>query len=292
MDCIVDSCIYAERKELEKFSLELLGGTVYTLPVETNSTERIAQSLIGVIREKQYSAVVVADGNQAGEIAVKIAGMLNTKCATAVTELIRNKESVQCTKMIYNNLLSASLCLPLNFVVSERMIPGNSESGCVELTEHVELKCCEKPDYILENEVIEESDLRTDSPVLIVVGMGVNSREDIERIKQFAKDQGFSFGVSRPVAMRGWADISEIIGVSGEIYIPEVTIAVGVSGAAAFMAGIEQSKYILSINVNPDAAIMKQSDAILVDDYQNALWPLLDYLKEWNQGRKERGVAP
>ena len=83
--------------------------------------------------------------------------------------------------------------------------------------------------------------------------------------------------------MRGWADISEIIGVSGEIYAPELTVAIGISGAAAFMAGIEQSRYILAVNSNPDAVIAELSDAMIVDEYQNVLPELFEYLKQWKR---------
>ena len=113
--------------------------------------------------------------------------------------------------------------------------------------------------------------------------MGIQTKEEIVKIREYAKCCGFSFGVSRPVAMRGWADISEIIGVSGESYAPELTVAIGISGAAAFIAGIEQSRYILAVNSNPDAVIAELSDAMIVDEYQNVLTELFEYLKQWKR---------
>ena len=88
--------------------------------------------------------------------------------------------------------------------------------------------------------------------------------------------------------MRGWAEIGEIIGVSGEIYAPKVTVAIGISGAAAFMAGIEQSGFILSINSNQDAAIIKQSDAVIIGDYKEVLKSVCVCLAEWNQNEKRK----
>ena len=49
------------------------------------------------------------------------------------------------------------------------------------------------------------------------------------------------------------------------------------------MAGIEQSRYILSINTNPDAMIARLSDAMIVDEYQNVLHELFEYLKQWGR---------
>ena len=149
--------------------------------------------------------------------------------------------------------------------------------------EVIGLEACGNPDYLLRNMTVEERKEQTVSPILIAAGMGIQRKEEIIMIREYARRCGFSFGVSRPVAMRGWADISEIIGVSGEIYAPEITIAVGISGAAAFMAGIEQSRYILSINTNPDAMIARLSDAMIVDEYQNVLHELFEYLKQWGR---------
>lgn len=288
MRSVVDSCVYAEKEELENLSLELLGGKIYTLPVKTCLVETIAQSLYKLIGKMQYMAVIVADGSQANDLAVRLAKLLNTECVTAAIELTRNSEGFQCKKMMYNNLLCASFQLPFRFVISEKLVVRNSVNEKLEVLDHVELESCRNPDYILEDVVLEERQSQLVSPILIAVGMGIKSKEDVIKIREYAKCQGFSFGVSRPVAMRGWANISEIIGVSGEIYAPKVTIAIGISGAAAFMAGIEQSDYILAVNSNPDATIAKHSDAIIINEYQNVLQPLLDYLGKWKQGIKEK----
>lgn len=288
LKCMVDSCVYAEKEELESLSLELLGGKIYTLPVQTCLAKNLSQSLYKLVRAAKYTAVIVADGDQSGELAVRLSELLNVKCVTAVTELTQSKDGIRCKKMIYNNLLCASFHLQPEFVISERLSALNTLGKPSEPVVHAELEPCPKPDCILEDTIFEERRPQLISPVLIAAGMGIKCKEDIINIREYARRHGFSFGVSRPVAMRGWADISEIIGVSGEIYAPEVTIAVGVSGAAAFMAGIEQSNYILAVNPNPDAAIAKQSDAMIIDGYQNVLQSLLQYLGEWEQKKKEK----
>ena len=288
MRCDVDSCVYAEKKELENLQLESLGGRIYTLPVMTFATETVAQSLCRFVREKKYTAVIVADGCQSGDLAARLADLLEVQCVTAVTEISVDHESVSCKKMVYNNIACASYRLPLEFVISERFLVRNISGEYIEPLEIVKLEPCDYPDYILSDMTIEERKEQVVSPILIVAGMGIQSKEEIVKLREYARRYGFSFGVSRPVAMRGWADISEIIGVSGEIYSPKLTVAIGISGAAAFMAGIEQSNYILSVNSNPDAMIAKLSDAIIVDEYQNVLSDLLEYLKQWRQIIKEK----
>ena len=86
------------------------------------------------------------------------------------------------------------------------------------------------------------------------------------------------FGVTRPVAMNGWALIDEIVGVSGHIYSPEVCITIGVSGSAAFYAGIEKSGFIASVNHDECAPIIGMSDVFVIDDYENILERLFQVL--------------
>ncbi len=283
LGCVVDCCIYAEEKETGNLQLESLGGKIYMLSVTASVTEIVARSLCKLVREMQYTAVVAADSGRASELAARLAQLLEVQCATAVTELSADNGCVSCKKSVYNNMVCASYSLPLEFVISERFTVGDLTGEQQEPLEVIGLEACGNPDYLLRNMTVEERKEQTVSPILIAAGMGIQRKEEIIMIREYARRCGFSFGVSRPVAMRGWADISEIIGVSGEIYAPEITIAIGISGAAAFMAGIEQSRYILSINTNPDAMIARLSDAMIVDEYQNVLHELFEYLKKWGR---------
>ena len=283
LGCMIDSCIYGEKKELEHLNLAVLGGETYILPSDSSGTKVIAKSLHELMKETKSTAAVVADGEQSGELAVCLARLLEVPCAAAVTRLWTDGESVFCQKMVYNNMVCADYRLPLNFVISERFAVGNLANKQPEPSKIIELEPCGPSDYFLNSITLGERKERKASPILIAAGMGIQTKEEIVKIREYAKCCGFSFGVSRPVAMRGWADISEIIGVSGEIYAPELTVAIGISGAAAFMAGIEQSRYILAVNSNPDAVIAELSDAMIVDEYQNVLPELFEYLKQWKR---------
>ncbi|MEG1292526.1 MAG: FAD-binding protein, partial [Lachnospiraceae bacterium] len=109
------------------------------------------------------------------------------------------------------------------------------------------------------------------SKILIAVGRGVKSKEAVNEIREFAQQQGYLFGVTRPVAMNAWGKIDEIIGVSGSIYAPKICVTIGISGATAFYAGIENSDFIISINSDQRAPIIGMSDVSIVDNYENVL---------------------
>ena len=103
---------------------------------------------------------------------------------------------------------------------------------------------------------------------LIIGGRGMHTKENAQSLKKIADAMGADFGVSRPVAMSAWTPMHRMIGVSGAMTKPEVCIAAGVSGAAAFYAGIEKSKIIIAINTDIRAPIIKACDVAIIDDYK------------------------
>ena len=101
----------------------------------------------------------------------------------------------------------------------------------------------------------------------------------MERLREVAKKTGAELGISRPVAMKAWAPMNRLIGVSGAMTKPELCITAGVSGAAAFFAGIEKSKYNIAINTDEEASIVKSSDVAIIDDYEIVLEELLKIIE-------------
>lgn len=111
--------------------------------------------------------------------------------------------------------------------------------------------------------------------LLIVGGRGLETRENVRQLKEMAGAMGAEFGISRPVALNAWGPMHRLIGVSGTIARPDICIAAGTSGAAAFYAGIEKSKLIIAINTDPQARIIKAADVAIIDDCKTVMKELL-----------------
>lgn len=107
--------------------------------------------------------------------------------------------------------------------------------------------------------------------IVLIIGFGVHDKELIEKVKNLANKLNAIVAGSRPIIMNALLPMDRLIGVSGNIIQPEICIVLGASGAPAFYSGIEKSKYIISINKDANATIMKKSDLILVDDINNIL---------------------
>lgn len=95
----------------------------------------------------------------------------------------------------------------------------------------------------------------------------------IENLKNVTRDPLAE--ARRARVMNGGVDAEKVIGISGHLLAPEVCIVVGASGAAALMAGVRNSKFVVAINHDASAAVFSQADVGVVDDWKVVLEALV-----------------
>jgi len=101
--------------------------------------------------------------------------------------------------------------------------------------------------------------------LLLAGGRGMGER-GMQTLRRLASLLGGQAGVTRAAAQNGWDAMDRIVGQSGIIARPESCVIFGASGAAAFMAGIEQSRTIIAVNTDPDAPIFGCADYGVIAD--------------------------
>lgn len=154
---------------------------------------------------------------------------------------------------------------------------------CISLTREPELSASGKdlpamaeyrivptlaPDWL---ESVESIERVTAHPLLqagrvLVVGQG---RSDVsaDKITALGQALGAEVGYSRARVMNGGFDAERVIGISGHLLAPEVCIVAGASGAAALMAGVRQSRFVVAINSDAGTPVFSQADVGIVDDW-------------------------
>lgn len=177
-------------------------------------------------------------------------------------------------KMVYASHMKASFhmkrgpyCIMLEKGV-EKLPVGERLSRVIE-----EKRCGGRPSCILSREwILQERENGLENAKLVIVGgRGCGSRQAVEEVGSIAERMGGQLGISRPAAMNAWASMDKMVGVSGAMIGPDICITAGVSGAAAFYAGIEKSRLIIAINRDEKAPIMKKADVAIADDFRPVL---------------------
>jgi electron transfer flavoprotein alpha subunit len=119
-----------------------------------------------------------------------------------------------------------------------------------------------------------------DAKVIVSGGRGLNGPEGFKVLEELASMLGGVVGASRVPCDLGWCPRSWQIGLTGKTVLPELYIAVGISGAGHHMAGCGNSRTIVAVNTDPDAAIFREARYGIVGDYRQVVPALIEEIRK------------
>ena len=110
--------------------------------------------------------------------------------------------------------------------------------------------------------------------IICTAGRGMGGPDGVALVEDLAKALGGEVGSTRAVVEAGWLSQDHQVGQTGKTVRPKLYVACGVSGALQHLAGMSKSKYIVAINTDPNAPIMKVANIALCGDAQRVV-PLM-----------------
>jgi electron transfer flavoprotein alpha subunit len=120
----------------------------------------------------------------------------------------------------------------------------------------------------------------TKSEIIVAVGRGIKSQENIALAQQLADALGADLAASRPICDSEWLPIDRQIGSSGQTVAPKVYIALGISGAIQHIVGMKNAGTIIAINKDSEAPIFDIADYGIVGDLFDAVPVMIEEVKK------------
>ena len=120
----------------------------------------------------------------------------------------------------------------------------------------------------------------SEADIIVAVGRGLKSKDDLPRVQAFADLLGARLACSRPLVESNWLDASHQIGLSGKTVKPRLIITLGISGAIQFAAGMKSSDLIIAVNTDENAPIFDIAHYCVVAD----LYEVMDEMTKLIQG--------
>jgi electron transfer flavoprotein alpha subunit len=120
----------------------------------------------------------------------------------------------------------------------------------------------------------------TKSDIIVAIGRGIKSQENIAIAQQLADALGADLAASRPICDADWLPIDRQIGSSGQTVAPKVYIALGISGAIQHIVGMKNSATIVAINKDAEAPIFDIADYGIVGDLFEAVPVMIEEVKK------------
>ena len=119
----------------------------------------------------------------------------------------------------------------------------------------------------------------SDAEIIIAVGRALKSEKDMVMIEELAELLGAQIAGTRPTIEAGWIDAKKQIGLSGRTVKPKLLIALGISGAVQFTAGMNSSERIFAVNKDENASIFNVAHYGVVGDIYEIVPQLIKDIK-------------
>lgn len=118
----------------------------------------------------------------------------------------------------------------------------------------------------------------TRARVVVAAGRGMGDGDGFALVEQLAQALGGAVAGTRGALDAGWVEEGQVVGVGGEFVSPDLYVACGISGDIYHHFGLQNAKFIVAVNTDEAAPIMKMANMAVIGDAKQIVAAMLEAL--------------
>ena len=249
----------------------------------------IAENFTPVIvkASENYSHIVCSSNTFGKNLMPRVAALLDT---SQVSDIIKVVSADTFLRPIYAGNAFTTVksndkkkCITVRPTSFE---PCKTSGGSAEITKFDATEQSEDSKFIKREETKSDRPELGNARIVISGGRGMQSGDNFKLISAIADKLNAAIGASRAAVDAGYIGNDHQVGQTGKVVVPDLYIAVGISGAIQHLAGMKESKIIVAINKDGEAPIFSVADYGLEADLFEALPQFLEELNKLNTIQK------
>ena len=244
-----------------------------------------AQATRAVLASAKPRLLLLAHTSQGYDLAPSLAGAMDLPLLTNCVGLRFDGDRLVATRRILNEKVQAEVEIASERTVVATLRPGSSKPAgpaadgkVTPMFVSIDATKMRSKFLRLERPQVQDIDIGS-ADVVVAAGRGIQKKENLPLIEEFAKTIGGVVGASRPLTDMEWLPKTRQVGQSGKTVRPKLYVACGISGAMQHVAGMKDAALIIAINTDPSAPIYEVAHYGFVADVLKLLPAVLKELK-------------
>jgi len=243
------------------------------------------QAAHSVVESTRPRLILVAHTSQGYDLAPALAGTMDLSLVTNCLALRFDGERIVATRRLLNEKVQAELEIASSRPIVATVRPGAAKAAgpapggiVTSTTVQIDGSKVRTKFLAIERPQVQDIDI-AGADIIVSAGRGIQKKENLPLIEEFAKALGGVVGASRPLTDMDWLPKTRQVGQSGKTVRPKLYVACGISGAMQHVAGMKDASLIIAINTDPSAPIFEVAHVGIVADVLKLLPATLKELK-------------
>ena len=243
-----------------------------------------SKTIAEVVSAGSPRMVLVGSTSMGMEIAPALSVDQNMGLVAYASDISENGGSISAVSQLYGGKINVESSFDSDsFVIS--VLPGAFPSDAGKQDGSPTVEQASAPDLsglsVTFKKLIEPEGGDVDitaQEVLVSVGRGIQSDENLPMVEELASKLGGSVSCSRPIVDNKWMPKTRQVGKSGLKVKPKLYLALGISGAPEHIEGMKDAELIIAVNSDANAPIFDYAHYGVVGDLFDIIPALNDKL--------------